>query len=228
MNYIKKNENFIENIGAVADAAASTNLANSNPMFNLSYGLYIIATRDGNKDNGCIVNTVTQIAENPNRLAVSLNKANYTRDMILKTGNFNVSILTQSVPFSIFERFGFKSGRDTEKLADFHEFARTENGIMYLTAHTNSVISAKLIDSFDYGSHTLFIAEATQSLVQSQELSVTYQYYFDNIKPKPKISKEKKHGFICKICGYVFEGDVLPKDFICPLCKHGAEDFIPL
>ena len=209
-------------------ATASANLANNNAMFNLSYGLYIITTKDGTRDNGCVVNTVTQITEKPNRFAISINNANLTRDTILETGEFNVSVLTQSVPFSIFERFGFKSGRDTEKLTGFDKFARTENGIIYLTAHTNSVISAKLIDSFDYGTHTLFIAEVTQSFIQSEEPSVTYQYYFDNIKPMPKISKEKTQGFICKICGYVYEGEILPKDFICPLCKHGAEDFLPL
>jgi len=208
--------------------AASVDLVNNNVMFNISYGLYIITTKDGTKDNGCVVNTITQISENPNRIALSVNNANFTCGTILKTGQFNVSILTQTVPFSIFERFGFKSGKDTEKLAGFDGFARGENGIIYLTAHTNGVISAKIIDSLDYGTHTLFIAEVTQSFIQSEEPSVTYQYYFDHIKPKPQLPKEKLQGFICKICGYIYEGDVLPKDFICPLCKHGAEDFLPL
>ena len=229
LNDIETMANSIaKSLQSTSGATTPAGLVDNEAMFKLSYGLYIVTTKNNNKDNGCIVNTVTQIAEKPNRIAVSVHNANFTRDTILKTGEFNVSVLTQSVPFSIFERFGFKSGRDTEKLADFDEFTRTENGIIYLTAHTNSVISAKLIDSFDYGTHTLFTAEVTKAFVQSEEPSVTYQYYFDNIKPQPKLSKEKQKGFVCKICAYVYEGDVLPKDFICPLCKHGAEDFLPL
>jgi len=153
--------------------------------------------------------------------------------MIAKTGEFNVSILDTSAPFGIFQQFGFQSGKDTDKFADVLYDNRTENGIRYLPEHTNCVISTKVIDSYDYGTHTLFIADITEAIVLSKEPSVTYQYYFDNIKPKPQPKSadeqgKKKKGFVCKICGYIYEGDTLPDDFICPICKHGAADFEPL
>ena len=197
-------------------------------MFKLSYGLFVLTAKDGEKDNGCIINTAIQITSNPLRISIAVIKANYTHDMIAKTGQFNVSILSESAPFSIFQQFGFQSGRDTDKFAGCGYDTRTANGIRYVPEHTNSVISAKVTEQHDYGSHSVFIADVTQAIVLSNERSVTYQYYFDNIKPKPQPQKEEKKGFVCKICGYVYEGEELPTDFICPLCKHGPEDFEPL
>ena len=196
-------------------------------LFKLSYGLFVLTAKEDEKDNGCIVNTVTQITASPLRITVAVNKANLTHDMILKTGQCNISVLTESADFGIFERFGFHSGKNTDKFAGCGYDARAENGIRYLPEHTNGVISAKVIESLDYGTHTLFIADVTQAFAISDEPSATYRYYFDNIKPKPQPPKEGKRGFVCKICGYVYEGDELPDDFICPLCKHGAEDFEP-
>ena len=197
-------------------------------MFKLSYGLFVLTAKDGDKDNGCIINTATQITSSPMRISIAVNKSNFTHDMILRTGEFNLSILSESVPFHIFEQFGFQSGKETDKFAGCDYNTRTENGIRYIPEYTNGIISAKVTESFDYGTHTLFIADITQAFVLSGDPSVTYQYYFDNIKPKPQPPKELKKGFVCKICGYVYEGDSLPDDFICPLCKHGAEDFEPV
>ena len=199
-----------------------------NSMFKLSYGLFALSAKDNEKDNVCIINTVTQITDSPLRISIAVNKANYTHEMIIKTGEFNVSVFTESAPFSAFERFGFHSGRDTDKFKDCSYNARTSNGIRYVSEHTNAIISAKVIQTLDYGSHTLFIAEVTQAFSVSNEASATYQYYFDHIKPKPQAAKTNKKGFVCKICGYVHEGDQLPADFVCPLCKHGAADFEPL
>ena len=194
-------------------------------MFKLSYGLFVLTARDGTKDNGCIINTVTQITESPLRISVAVNKANFTHDMIKKTGEFNVSILSELAHFDIFKQFGFQSGKETDKFALCDYNVRAANGIRYVPEGTNGMISAKVTESFDYGTHTLFIAEVTQAVVLSGEPSATYKYYFDNIKPKPQVQIEKKKGFVCKICGYVHEGDSLPDGFVCPLCKHGAEDF---
>jgi flavin reductase (DIM6/NTAB) family NADH-FMN oxidoreductase RutF len=143
----------------------------------------------------------------------------------MKTKEFNVSVLSVNAPFRVFEQFGFSSGKDTDKFAGYDNNARSNNGVRYVPEYANSVISAKVTESFDYGTHTLFIADITQAFILSNEPSVTYQYYFDNIKPKPQAKKDDIKGFTCKICGYVYEGDILPDDFICPLCKHGAEDF---
>lgn len=193
--------------------------------FKLSYGLFVLTARDGEKDNGCIVNTVFQVTDNPFKISVTVNKNNYTHDMIKKTGVFNVSVLTESVPFSVFQHYGFKSGRDTEKI-NSSTMPRSENGVVYLSAFTNAFMSAKVVEETDCGTHTMFIAEVTEAQTLSDERSVTYQYYFDNIKPKPQ--PQKKKGFVCQICGYVYEGDELPEDFICPICKHSADAFKPL
>ena len=210
---------------APAGGTAPSDAVDMTTMFKLTYGLFVLSARDGSKDNGCIINTVTQITEKPNRISIAVNKSNYTHDMILKTGVFNVSILSESVPFRVFEQFGFKSGRDTDKFAESPYSDRSANGVRYIPEHVNGVISGKVADSFDYGTHTLFVSDVTQAFVLSGERSVTYQFYFDNIKPKPQPPKEKKTGYVCRICGYVYEGDVLPDDFICPLCKHGVDDF---
>lgn len=196
--------------------------------FKLSYGLFVLTAKDGEKDNGCIINTVQQLTDTPKRITVSVNKSNYTHDMILKTGQFNVSILTEEAYFAIFEHFGFQSGRDTEKFAANPALNRSENGIVYLSDCVNAVISGKVIDAIDYGTHTLFVADVTEAFVLSDDPSLTYSYYFENIKPKPAPQENKKKGYVCKICGYVHEGETLPDDFICPICKHGADDFEPL
>jgi flavin reductase (DIM6/NTAB) family NADH-FMN oxidoreductase RutF len=204
---------------------------NINPaaLFKLSYGLFVLTARDGDKDNGCIINTAAQLTSTPLRISITVNKANFTHDMIIKTREFNVSILDQSAPFALFERFGFHSGKDTDKFSKNGETTRTANGILYLPEHANAVISAKVKETIDCSTHTLFIADVTQTLVLSAEPSATYQYYFDFIKPKPAASEQKKKkGFVCKICGYVHEGDSLPEDFVCPICKHGAAEFEPL
>lgn len=200
----------------------------NNAMFKLSYGLFVLTAKDGEKDNGCIINTTVQLTDTPKRITVAVNKQNYTHDMIMKTGAFNVSVLSEEVPFKVFQHFGFQSGRDVDKFADYGVTARSQNGIIYLPEYTNAFISAQVIEAKDYGTHTLFVADVVEAKVLSDVPSVTYAYYFAHIKPKPAPVDEEKKGFVCKICGYVYEGDELPADFICPLCKHGAEDFEPL
>lgn len=195
-----------------------------NAMFKLSYGLFVLSAKDGDKDNGCIINTVMQVTDVKKRIAIAVNKANYTHEMIRKTGEFNVSVLTTEVPFKVFQQFGFQSGRDADKFAQGGAEARTANGLRYIPEYSNAVISGKVTEEYDYDTHTLFVADVTEAAVLSNVPSVTYQYYFDHIKPKPQPTTEKK-GYVCKICGYIYEGDELPADYICPLCKHGAEDF---
>ncbi|MCI1327658.1 MAG: flavin reductase [Lachnospiraceae bacterium] len=197
---------------------------NENVMQKLSYGLFVLTAKDDAKDNGCIINTVTQVANKPNRISISVNKANYTHDMILKTGEFNVSILSEDAKFGVFQHFGFQSGRNVDKMADI-TFSRAANGIAYIGDMCNAYISGKVIQSIDVGSHTLFIADVTDGEILSETPSATYAYYFSNIKPKPQPKEEKKKGWICTICGYIYEGEVLPPDFVCPICKHPASDF---
>ena len=196
-------------------------------LFKLSYGLFVLTARDGAKDNGCIINTAAQVTSTPLRISIAVNKANYTHDMIAKTGAFNLSVLSESTPFRVFQQFGFQSGRNVEKLAG--DEPRMENGIAYLGEHANAVLSGRVVSAVDCGTHTIFIADVTEAHVLSSEPSATYAYYFEHIKPKPQPAEgQKKKGFVCKICGYVYEGETLPADFVCPLCKHGAEDFEPL
>ena len=194
-----------------------------NAMFKLSYGLFVL-TAGGEKDNGCIINTVTQITDSPKRISIAVNKANYTHDLILKSGTFNVSILDTNADFALFTRFGFQSGRETNKFEGLESVARSENGLMYLTEMSNAFLSGKVIQTLDYGTHTVFIADVTEAKVLESAPSMTYAYYFDHVKPKPN-NLTTPHGWVCKICGYIYEGDELPADYICPLCKHGAEDF---
>ncbi|GHT67635.1 hypothetical protein FACS1894110_13490 [Spirochaetia bacterium] len=202
----------------------------NNAFFKLSYGLFILTAKEGDKDNGCIINTVTQITDTPKRISVAVNKNNFTHDMILKTGLLNVSVLSVETPFSVFQNFGFQSGRNVDKFAGAAEIKRSANGIIYESRYANSFISGTVISAGDYKTHTLFVADVTEAAVLGAAPSLTYQYYFDHIKPKPQngapqAAAEKKRGYVCKICGYVYEGDELPPDFICPLCKHGAADF---
>ncbi len=193
-------------------------------MYKISYGLYMLTTTDGEKQNGCIVNTVAMLTDNPKRVTLFVNKGNYSNELLKKTGVFNVSVLTESAPFELFKQFGFVSGRDTDKFA-VGSYEKSENGLYYLPEHANAVLSGKVVDSYDYGTHTLFVAEITEAKILSQEKSVTYEYYQENIKAKPQVqAEENKEKWVCKVCGYVHEGP-LPEDFICPWCKHPASDF---
>ncbi len=196
-------------------------------MFKLSYGLFVVTARDGEKDNGCITNTVQQVTATPNRISLAVNKANFTHDMILKTTVFNVSIISEKADFELFKHFGFASGRNADKFADYSGYERAENGVTYVTNGTNSVLCAKVVRTVDLGTHTLFIADVTEEKVLDETASATYTYYFEHIKPKPE-EKPKVKGWVCKICGYVYEGEELPADFICPICLHPASDFEPL
>ena len=194
-----------------------------NAMFKLSYGLFVLTAKD-ERDGGCIINAVNQITDSPKRISIAVNKANATHDMIARTGAFNLSVLTTETQFPLIQRFGFQSSRDADKFADYAFAARSENGLIYVTESSNAFISAKVVQALDYGTHTVFIADVTEAKVLSNAPSLTYAYYFEHVKPKPAALSEQK-GWVCKICGYIYEGDDLPADFICPLCKHGAEDF---
>ncbi len=198
---------------------------NTNAMFKIGYGLYVLTAKENGFDNGCIINTVTQVTANPNRITVAVNKANKTHDMVLATGEFNVSILTTSASFDIFKAFGFRSGKDTDKFEGYNAAKRSGNGIYYITDSTNAYISAKVVSATDLGTHTLLLADVTDCEILSEVPSVTYDYYHKYIKPKPEVKKTAKVYYRCKICGYIHEADELPADFICPLCKHPASDF---
>lgn len=197
---------------------------NNKAMYNLTYGLFICTAKDENKDNGCIVNTVSQV-NSSNRVVVSINKNNLTHDMILKTKEFNVSILTEKSSFDTYKHWGFQSGKDVDKCIGI-EYERSDNGIIYITNETNAYLSCKVVQTVDLDSHTLFIADVCDCQALSEDPSVTYAYYQKNIKQKPNTTKKK--GWICTVCGYIYEGDILPYDFICPWCKHGASDFKPI
>ena len=203
----------------------SANSTDPTALFKIGYGLYVLTSNDGSKDNGCIVNTVTQISNAPERISLSVSKLNYTHDIVKDTGICNVNCLTTEAPFSLFQDYGFRSGRDCDKF-EGKELKRTPNGLVYLDENINSVISLKVENYLDMDSHGLFVCRITESGVFSQKESMTYAYYHANVKPKPQPKKVK--GFVCKICGYVYEGEELPADFICPICKHPASDFEPL
>lgn len=228
------NEESTEKLKELASAlstdyiARSGETANKNDLtalFNIGYGLYVVTSNDGKKDNGLIVNTVTQVTNTPNRIAVTINKDNYSHHIIKQTGIMNINCLSQDAPFSEFEKFGFQSGRSVDKFAG-EEVLRSDNGLVFLSKHINSFMSLKVEQYVDLGTHGMFICNITESRVISNVETMTYTYYQNNVKPKPKT--EGKKGFVCKVCGYVYEGDELPEDFICPLCKHGAADFEPI
>ncbi len=213
---------------AAGSTSADVSAVDPNAMFKFSYGLFVLTAKDGAKDNGCIINTASQLTDTPKRITIAVNKANYTHDIILKTGVFNVSVLSEDAAMATFQRFGFQSGRNADKFAGCEGLERSANGLYYLTEGTNAVISGKVIQSVDCGTHTLFIADVTEAKILSQEPSVTYAYYFAHIKPKPlpaAMSDAPKKGWICKICGFIYEGEELPPDYICPICKHGVQDF---
>ncbi len=199
---------------------------NPNALYRIGYGLYVVTTNDGSKDNGLIVNTVTQVTDAPNRIAVTVNKQNYSHHVIKQTGVMNVNCLSVDAPFSVFETFGFQSGRNVDKFAGEEQPLRSDNGLVILPRYINAMLSLKVEQYVDLGTHGMFLCSVTESRILSQAESMTYAYYHANVKPKP--ATEGKKGYVCKICGYVYEGDTLPEDFICPLCKHGAADFEPI
>ena len=196
-----------------------------NALFKFTYGLFVITAHENECDNGCIVNTAGQITDSPNRIAVTINKSNKTHDMIKNTGVFNVSVLAETADYELFRHFGFQSGFDTDKFRDFSDFKRAENGVSYITRGTNAYISARVENEIDAETHTMFIALVEEAKVLSDTPSATYAYYHSNIKPKPEAEKKGKTIWRCRICSYEYEGEELPEDFICPICKHPAADF---
>ena len=199
---------------------------NKKAMYQLTYGLFVLTSRIGVKDHGCIINTAGQVTSSPNRISIAVNKDNLTHDVIMASRKFNLSILSETADFEIFRHFGFQSGRTTNKFADYPSCRRSENGLFYLTKGTNAYISANVEQTIDLGSHTLFIAAVEDMDVLSAEPSATYAYYQSNIKPKPeKKAPSGKTIWRCTVCGYIYEGEELPADFVCPLCKHPASDF---
>ncbi len=196
-------------------------------LFNIGYGLYVVTSNDGKRDNGLIVNTVSQVTNSPNRVAVCINKQNYSHHVIKQTGIMNVNCLSTEAPFSVFEAFGFRSGRNVDKFADCpEEPPRSDNGLVFLPKYINSFMSLKVEQYIDLDTHGMFICSVTEARVISDRETMTYTYYQKNVKPKPQT--EGKKGYVCKVCGYVYEGDELPEDIVCPLCKHGAADFEPI
>ena len=201
---------------------------NKKAMYKLSYGLFVLTAREGEKDNGCIINTAIQAASTPNQMSICVNKANYTHDMIMRTGAFTVSVVSQKATFDLFKHFGFQTGKEVDKFADYSACSRGTNGIYYVTEGTNAYISVKVDKTEDIDSHTMFIGEITDMEVLSEDASATYEYYMNNIKPKPQEVGKTEDGqtiWRCTICGYEYVGEELPEDFICPLCKHPASDF---
>jgi len=196
---------------------------NTSALFKIGYGLYVLTANEQGKDNGCIVNTVMQVTSDPCQIAVCVNKKNYTCEMIQHTKKFNVSVLAEGVRFDVFKNFGFQSGKNTDKFTNFSDIKRSPNGVLYITKDTNAFMSAYVQQEIDLGTHILFIAQLVEAEVLSDKPTVTYDFYQKNIKPKPQITDKK--GWRCKICGYIYENEILPADFICPICKHGAIDF---
>ena len=199
---------------------------NQKAMYNLTYGLFVLTASLDGKDSGCIINTAGQVTTNPNRISIAVNKANFTHDLVKKSGKFNVSILSEQADFEIFKHFGFQSGREVDKFAGYSACKRSENGLFYITEGTNAYISATVEQTIDLGSHTLFIAAVDDMEVLADVPSTTYAYYQSSIKPKPEAKPQSgKTAWRCTVCGYIYEGEELPDDFICPICKHPASDF---
>ncbi|MDD7615017.1 MAG: flavin reductase [Clostridiaceae bacterium] len=209
----------------IAQDGETANKNDLSALFNIGYGLYVVTSNDGKKDNGLIVNTVSQVTNSPNRIAVTINKDNYSHHVIKQTGKMNINCLSVDAPFSVFENFGFRSGRNADKFESITPL-RSDNGLAFLPRYINSFMSLKVEQYVDLGTHGMFICSITEARVISDSETMTYTYYQKNVKPKPQT--EGKKGFVCKICGYVYEGDELPEDFVCPLCKHGAADFEPI
>ncbi|WP_455542968.1 flavin reductase [Intestinibacter sp.] len=197
---------------------------NNKAMYKIGYGLYIVTAEENDKHNGCIINTTMQVTTTPNRISITVNKQNKTHDMIKNSGKFNVSVLTEKANFDLFKHFGFQSGANVDKFEGYKDAKKSSNGLYYITDSTNAFISGEVVQSVDLGTHTMFIADVVDAEVLSDDKSVTYDYYQENIKPKPEANKVKK-GYRCVICGYIYEGEELPPDYVCPICKHGASDF---
>lgn len=209
----------------VASSQDAANKHDMSALFKIGYGLYVVTSNDGSRDNGLIVNTVTQVTDSPNRIAVNINKSNYSYHTIKQTGKLNVNCLSTDAPFKVFEQFGFQSGRNTDKFKD-SDVLRSDNGLVFLPRYINAFMSLKVEQFVDLDTHGMFICSVEEARVISDKPTMTYTYYQENVKPKPETQGKK--GFVCKICGYIYEGDTLPDDFICPLCKHGAADFEPI
>ena len=227
------NDESRQQIEALADELCMEYLArmeesnhqDMNALFNIGYGLYVVTSRDGDRDNGLIVNTVTQVTNTPNRVAVTINKQNYSHHVIQKTGMMNVNCLDVSAPFSLFENFGFRSGRAVDKFEGIQEL-RSDNGLRFLPRHINSFLSLQVESYVDLGTHGMFICSVTEARICGSRETMTYTHYQNEVKPKPDTAGKK--GFVCKVCGWVYEGENLPDDIVCPLCKHGAADFEPI
>ena len=213
-------------IDYVARDESRANKSDMKALFSIGYGLYVVTSNDGKKDNGLIVNTVAQLTDNPFRIMVSINKDNYSHHIIRQTGIMNVNCLNIEAPFKVFQQFGFQSGRNADKFKDEKELLRSDNGLIFLPRYINAFFSLKVEDYKDLGTHGMFICSVTEARVINNVETMTYTYYQKNVKPKPETQGKK--GFVCKVCGYVYEGDELPEDFVCPLCKHGAADFEPI
>ena len=209
----------------LAQQDATANKNDLSALFNIGYGLYVVTSNDGTKDNGLIVNTVTQVTDSPNRIAVTINKQNYSHHVIKQTGIMNVNCLDTSAPFSLFQNFGFQSGRTADKFAGIDEL-RSDNGLRFLPRHINSFMSLKVESYVDLGTHGMFVCSVTEARVIGDAPTMTYAYYHSDVKPQPETAG--KTGYVCKICGWVYEGEPLPEDIVCPLCKHGAADFEPI
>ena len=205
-------------------------MKNEKALFALSYGLFVLTARQGERDNGCIINTIMQVTDIPKQMVIAVNKDSLTHDMVLATGRFTLSILSEEGDFSLFQRFGFQSGRKADKFADFPEVERGENGILTVTRGTCAWLSGRVVSTQDLGSHTLFLAEIEDGDFLSQAPAMTYAYYHAHVKPRPQAAapKEGKKQWVCTVCGYIYEGEELPADFICPICKHPASDFEPV
>lgn len=209
----------------IAQNEKTANKSDFKALFKIGYGLYVVTSNDGKKDNGIIVNSVTQVTDSPNRVAVCINKQNYSHHIIKQQGVMNVNCLSVDAPFSVFQRFGFQSGRNVDKFENF-ETLKSDNGLVFLSKYINAFMSLKVEQYLDLDTHGMFICSVTEARVLSDRETMTYNYYQENVKPKP--NTEGKSGFVCKVCGYVYEGDELPDDFVCPLCKHGTQDFEPI
>ena len=209
----------------IAQHSETANKNDLSALFNIGYGLYVVTSNDGTRDNGLIVNTVSQVTNTPNRVAVTINKQNYSHHIIQQTGVMNVNCLDVSAPFEVFKTFGFQSGRTVDKFAG-SEVLRSDNGLVFLPRYINSFLSLKVESYVDLGTHGMFICTVTEARVMSDRETMSYTYYQNNVKPKPEAQGKK--GFVCKVCGWIYEGDTLPDDIVCPLCKHGAADFEPI
>ena len=196
---------------------------NTQALFKIGYGLYVLTANENGKDNGCIINTVMQVTADPCQIEIAVNKSNYTCEMIQRTKKFNVSILDEGTSFDVFKNFGYQSGRTVDKFANFFDTKRSPNGVLYITKNTNAFMSAYVKQEVDLGTHILFIAQLVEAEVLSDKSTVTYEFYQKNIKPQPQTTAKK--GWRCKICGFIYEHEELPADYICPICKHGAVDF---